>query len=252
MIMFNKLFKKESNKNLNWTDLDRPPKEIFNDACKEIALNLKKQGFSFSKSGRYIKKTSANEDFQYIIEFRTTRTNQRKEIVSMDIYVSVKSKKIKDYRKKYIDAYPEKKLGKPEDLVTQIGLGYLTKENSFLAGSWNLVKTNPELIINIIENNALPSFEKFDNIENLLIEIAQKGKIKEFMFEHHTLDFLMCFGNEKYAYDGLVIMLQNRNWTQPFNELYSDLENGKEMKDNRAFLTMLVERAFLYNLKLKI
>lgn len=248
--MFNKLFNKESEEEVNWTDFDRPPKEIYSDACKEIALHFEKQGFSFTKSSRCLKKTSTNQDFQYIIEFGTTRTNQRKEIVKMDIYVSIKSRKIKDYREKIINAYPEKKIGKPDNLVTQIGLGYLTKENSFLAGSWNLIKTNPASIINTIEKNALPSFEKFENIENLLITIAEEGKIKEFMFEHQILDFLMCFGNEKYAYNGLLKMLKNCNWTQRFNELYSDLENNVQMQDRRSLLLLLVERAFLYRLKI--
>jgi hypothetical protein len=46
-------------------------------------------------------------------------------------------------------------------------------------------------------------------------------------------------------------MLTNRNWTDDFNKLYADLENGKEMIDKRHFLTLLVERAFLYGLALK-
>ena len=65
MSILNKIFKNNSIGKTIWTDFDRPPKEVFIEACEQIAIRFEQYGFDFSKSGPHLTKKSGNGDFKY-------------------------------------------------------------------------------------------------------------------------------------------------------------------------------------------
>jgi hypothetical protein len=249
MNIFKEILGKNDEKDSNWTDLSKPPREVFQDGCELIAKKLEMHGFEYSKSGSHLIKKSQNGDFRFKITFGSITRNKKGELVELNIYFQVISNKIKEFRGKLFKKFPERNLGKPDNLITSKAFGYVTDSNSYI--DWNLITSDPYLIASQLEKFAIPSFEKFEDLEFLLKSLSENGLLKEFDFEFRALDFLMCFSGPDLAHKGLVKMLTNRNWTDDFNKLYADLENGKEMIDKRHFLTILVERAFLYGLALK-
>jgi hypothetical protein len=241
------IFKKNG---AGWTDLNQSPEKVFTAACEFIAQRFDKHGFEFLKSKRQIRKASRSGDLHYIIEFGTSRRNHRGESVEMNIIIRIESKRIEEFRNNQFEKCKERMLCVSDNLVTQTGFGYLTDSDSFLDGMWNLIGTHPERIVKQLENYALPCFERYEDLPGLTDLVSKHGNYKEFSTEFRTLDFLMCFGGYETAKKGLIEMLTKRNWTNNFRSLYSDLENGKKMKDHRAFLLLLVERAYIYGIKI--
>ena len=234
-----------------WTNINKTPKEVFSDACNLIAVNLSKYGFKYSASNNALTKKSQNENFTYKLDFGSSHRNKKGQSVNLNINFQVFSNDLLKFRKEIFSKHPSKNLGQPSGLVTTTNFGYLTDKESYLEGSWNLLKTDPKEIAMLLTQYALPSFQKFETIDNLIELLRSNGLIKEFQSEYMTLDFIMCYSGFEASYDALKHMLIKRNWTEDFSRLFDDLEKGKQLIDNRYFLIALVERAFLYGLKIK-
>lgn len=232
-----------------WTDFNKSPGEVFSDACELIARSLASYGFNYSRSKKELYKKSLNGEFTFRLTFGSSHYNKRGQYVNLTIYFQVFSTRLFRFREEQFSNHTDVNPGKPDDLVTTVNVGYLTAHGSYDAGTWNLITVDPEEIVGLIVKYALPGFSKFEDIDNLIEILKSSGRCKEFINEYSTLDFVMFYGGPEAATQTLLKMIDHRNWTNDFRKLISDYEEGKGISDQGYFLTALLNRSIIYELK---
>lgn len=229
-----------------WTELNKPPKEVFDDACIFLAESLEGKGFSYLRSTNTLIKDDNIEDLQFMVDFGTTARNQKNVQVNFNVHLVIRSSRLKAWRKKMFLA---KNWGEPDDLITNIGLGHLMANNDYASGSWNLIESNPKIILDAIERYALPAFQKFNRVDELIQDL-RNGETIPFCFDFQKLDFLMCFGGQEFAAECLNTILSERNWHEVFHNKLDLLRNGQDIDKSQGLISQLVHRADFYDIKL--
>ena len=249
--MVKRIFGNDLNKNdLPWTDFNMSPREIYLEACSLIAEKFRDYGFKYSKSTHHIVRKSSDGKLIYKLGFSSSAGNQKGESVILDIYFQVLSTGLKNFRKQLNKKHLITNSGQPDDLVTTVNFGYLTDRNCFEDGHWNLITTSPNFILSQLEKFALPGFNKFENLDILISTLRKQGQTPELYMDFRTLDFVMFYGGFEAASDVLKQMLLNRKWSVDYRNLYSNLEKGLPLDDKRHLLISLVERGFIYGIKI--
>ena len=235
-----RLFKKP------WTDLSKSPKEIIDTACLYLAEELSGEGFERLNNQRVLAKNSRNGHFKFQLTIGTTARNQTGARVHLNVHFVVRSNRIQKWRK---DLYKCKNWGDPSDLVTERLSGYLTPPNKAESGQWDLLKTHPKKVVEVLRRHVIPKFDKFENCTQLLAEM-KKGRPNEFCFEFEVLDFLMCFGGAEYASECLANMLRHKEWLELFEKKSKQLREEGTIDERHSLVNFLVHRADYFNIPL--
>ncbi|MBT32810.1 MAG: hypothetical protein CMO01_24390 [Thalassobius sp.] len=221
--------------------------ELFDEQALLIAHQFELYGFKYLKSKKMLLKESASKELNFVLSFGTNRNNQQGSVVNFNVHFIVTSPLMQAWRK---ELYPQLNFSSPNDIITNVGLGYLTNQKSYNAGSWNLIETNYQEIVNIIKEYALPSFDKFEN-KLLILDEFSSVKPKEFISEVLAFEYMLCFGNISQAQNGLFNLLKQRNWLEDYKNLEDRIRNGGQIDSNQNYISNLIQIANYYKIVIK-
>lgn len=169
-----------------------PPKEVFAEACAELASELEKDGFRYAKSGPHATQRSAG--LIHTIFFGTSHHNVRGEHVALELAAGVRSPGLKRWR--LLRAHPYRET----DTVAGGMIHLLGTEHAYL--QWDLADpgTRRETIADVlaaIREVILPWFDHFRDPAETARESAE-GWIPEFGLAD-SVEFALCFGTREQA-----------------------------------------------------
>jgi len=176
------------------------PRDVFANACAQIAARLSDAGFRFAKSGPHATRKSG--DFTFKVAFQSSHRNAAGAIVKLWIDGKVFSKKIEAWRKNY-------PLLDGADYVAGCQVGNLTDQTIF--NDWNLADpaSRPSAIENATQtvlSVALPYFSQFEDLDGLIAK-AQANDIPSMTIDR-VVEFLICFANPLAAKNAAANFLE--------------------------------------------
>lgn len=217
------------------------PREVFANACAQIAARLTDAGFRFAKSGPHATRKSGEFTFQ--VGFQSSHRNVAGAIVKLWIHGTVFSKKIEVWRK----TYP---LLHGADYVAGGQIGNLTDQTFW--HDWNLA--DPSTRASVIEaatqtvlSVALPYFSQFEDLDGLVAK-AKAADIPSMTIDR-VVEFLMCFANQVAARDAAASFLERHpnlvsNYIRDFRR-YG--ERGLESRHASGYAAQLALASHLFD-----
>lgn len=79
-------------------DLPEKPRQVYLDACEQIAQAFAEDGFLYCKSGPHF--TKRDDHFNYRVSFQSSHLNAAGELVRLWLHASVRSERLKEWRSK--------------------------------------------------------------------------------------------------------------------------------------------------------
>jgi hypothetical protein len=163
------------------------PREVFLDACREVAAQLEPAGYRFAVSGPRCRRRSG--DFTFQIAFQSSHYNAAGAHVALWVHATVFSPRIKKWRA----AHPPLR---PLDHVAGGQIGNLREPHDWL--NWELAdpSTRPAVIgevVQLIREVALPYFARFEDVDTLVSYLTANDLPS--MDIEHAIEFLLCFGD---------------------------------------------------------
>ncbi len=206
-------------------------------------------GFTATKKWQLLKKTSNDKRLTFEIYFHTSRKNFSGH-VSLCPYISVYSEQLKVWQKeKYNSDYGN-------GIIFSVRLERLTpiKQND----NWNIALSNQDNIlprvIDLIKVYALPVFEKFENIDQIITEISQNGlKLNEYFdtrYRNLPIDFLCFFGNQYIAQNAFDNYLKQQKLLANAKRVFEELKTNGHLSLYKHTTDRTMLEAYFNNLKI--
>lgn len=226
-------------------------REIFETGCQRIYEDLKIFGFKATQKGQTLTKPSLDKKLKFEIHFQSSTRNWSGS-VALWPFVSISSLALKKWqREKYNSA-------DMDGGIFSTRLENLTplKNKNY---NWNMALNNQDNIIpqlcDNVKNFVLPLFEKFENTDQVIREITEKGmKFNEHFDakgQNLPVDFLCCFGNKEIAQRAFNNYLKEQKLLAHAQRVYGSLSKGQ--RHPYKFITdMTMEKAFLNDLKIEV
>lgn len=224
-------------------------KEIFEIGCQKITEILSPQGFKSTKKGQVLRKKSKNGEFVFEIYFQSSMRNWSGSVVIWP-HISVSSLSLKKWQNEKYNSEEESGLifsTKLENITP------LKNKNT----DWNIALANQDNIIpklcELIEKYAVPVFEKLENLNNLLNDIADNSLVlnEHFDTKHQNLpiDFLIYYGSIDFAQKIFDNYLNEQKLHNKAKRVFEEMEKTGECAIK--FVTdITMEKAYLNNLKI--
>ena len=200
------------------------PREIFLQACNEIAVPFIKMGFKPSRKGQSLKLISEDKDRTFEISFNSSHNNSFCDIAIYPM-IYIYSKRLGKWMKEQTGATGV------EDLVYNSHVGYISPIREYKV--WNLAglsySESVETIISLLEKYALPIFNLFETIENSISYIANNGcRFNEYTKDSLTaLPYVFLFGGLDAANQYFNEYIKNCKVRNRFLAAYSKLANNE-------------------------
>lgn len=224
-------------------------REIFQMGCQRIYAALEPYGFNAAQKGQTLTKPSKDKRLKFELHFQSSTRNWSGGIAILP-FVFVSSPQLKKWQKEKYNS------GEEGGGIFTTRLENLTplKNKNY---NWNIALNNQENTIpklcELIITYVFPLFNKFENADKVIIEIAEKG----LRFNEHfdpkdqnlPIDFLCCFGNQELAQKAFDNYLREQKLIGNAKRVFDALQGGKHYA--HKFITdMTMEKAFLNNLKI--
>lgn len=224
-------------------------KEIFEIGCQKIADQLSPQGFKSTKKAQYLRKKSKDGEFIFEIYFKSSRTNWSGSVIIWP-YVSVSSLSLKKWQNKKYNSEEESGLifsTKLENLTP------LKNKNT----DWNVAVANQDNIIpklcELIKKYAIPVFDRFENIDNLVTDISTNFLVlnEHFDTKHQNLpiDFLMFYRGVDFTQEIFNNFLNQQKLKNNAKRVFEEMKKTGYCT-NKFITDITMEKAYLNNLKI--
>lgn len=209
--------------------IDEKPRDVYLATCEQIASYYEPFGFKYSKSGQYLRLKQKDSEFVFQISFSSSHYNVADVNVSVSVYASVISQKFKKWQSENIKG---KFNSYPSEHICGGLIGNLQDKTVYM--KWNVGNkaTREQEIENILENInrlAIPYFDKFNNIQNLITEIEEKGNYYGFIGMYDLAEFIMYVSTKETLEKTLSNFLTQRKTWKKYHKALSDLKNGVEL-----------------------
>jgi hypothetical protein len=203
------------------------PRELFLEACRDIAAALSGEGFRTLARGQSLKRTSPNRDLTYEIYFQSSSHNDASSITMLP-HLTIRSKAVKKW---WSEQHPDQR---PDDLVFTGQLGYLSSGESWT--SWNVSPANRSAAIQEISELLLefgiPIFRLFDDVPGAILHLRTQGA----SFNPHMkndslapLPFVLGFGTQDDAQAFFRLHVEACTYAHRIFELYESLANASKI-----------------------
>jgi hypothetical protein len=203
------------------------PRELFLEACRDIAAALSGEGFRTLAKGQTLKRTSPNRDLSYEIYFQSSAHNDASSITLLP-HLTIHSKAVKKW---WSEQHPEQR---PNDLVFTGHLGYLSSGDSWT--SWNVSPANRSAAIREISELLLefgiPIFRLFDDVAGAVSHLRTEGA----KFNRHMkndslapLPFVLRFGTKDDAQAFFRLHVEACTYANRIFELYASLGSASKI-----------------------
>jgi hypothetical protein len=205
--------------------VDEKPRDVYLTACKRIASYYEPFGFKYSKSSQHLRLIQKDSEFVFQISFGSSHYNVAGVNVEIKVYASVISQKFKKWQSENINGELN---SNPNEYICGGLIGNLQENTIFM--KWNIGNkaTREQEIENIIENInclAIPYFEKFSNVQNLVAEIEQRGDYWGFIYMSSIAKFILYVSTKETLERTLSNFLTKRKTWEKYHKALSDLEN---------------------------
>ncbi|WP_212005913.1 DUF4304 domain-containing protein [Chitinophaga sp. HK235] len=222
--------------------------EIFRTGCQKIAERMAAFGFKPLQKGQLLRKSSQNKKLNFEIYFQSSTKNWSGS-VSLWPHLSITSNELKKWQ---LQQY---KTDTAAGFIFGTRLENLTPLKN-KNQDWNMAISNQDheipKLCELIITYALPVFEKFEDIDQVLKEIATNGLAlnEHFDTRHQNLpiDFLCCFGNQDIAQTAFDNYLIQQRLTGNARRVFEEMETAGNMP-NKQVTDATMKAAYLNNLK---
>ena len=157
------------------------PREIFIQACNDIAVPFIEMGFKPSRKGQSLKMISEDKALTFEISFHSSHHNTSGN-VSIYSMISIQSRSLGKWMSEQHDG------SGVEGLVYISHVGHISPINDYKV--WNLAglsyETTVRCITDILKEYALPIFHLFESVKNSIAYISENGCC----FNEYTKDSL--------------------------------------------------------------
>jgi hypothetical protein len=178
------------------------PRDVYRNACAEIAATLQPLGYRFAKSGPHAQRQEG--DFVYRISFQSSNKNVAGQYIALWIHTTVLSKRLEDWRKE--QAHPLL----TNDWVAGGQIGNLVVPPRWR--DWNLADISRAGVIAdaifVIKSIALPYFARFEDIPGVCALLQREGLPA--MDTARAIEFLLCYADCTAAEAALNRFFQSR------------------------------------------
>lgn len=227
------------------------PRETFLAACNQIGEGLTEFGFKASRAGQTLKKTTANKDITFEIDFQSSSLNSTG-FVKLLVHIMISSKRLK----KWALEQNEGEYG--SGMIYAEQLGYLTPFKEWK--SWNVSGTVQERavaeVVEMIKMYALPIFDLFENSENAMQFLRLNGtKFNRYANKFLSpMAFMLCFAGKEASQEFFLNYLADAAGKGLILKLYHELEGGEKINlmYSEFAESVSVKLAFLNDLKTNI
>lgn len=183
------------------------PRVVYLTACQQIADALKRDGFSYARSGPKLARKSG--DFTFQISFQSSRDNIPGELIALWIHAGVLSPSLQKWRSSHQSLLPD------SGGLAGGQIGNLVAPASWM--EWNLASSTSreqEIIdaIGAIRRIVYPYFAMFEDIPRLIGRLVAED-VPSFD-PKGMMDFIMCFGTPTVARQAAINFLRRHPVSQ--------------------------------------
>ena len=209
--------------------VDEKPRDVYLAVCEQIASYYEPFGFKYSKSGQHLKLKQKDGEFVFQISFSSSHYNVAGVNVAVQVYANVISRKFKKWQSENIKGEFN---SNPNEYICGGLIGNLQENTIYM--KWNVGNkaTREQEVENIIENInrlAIPYFEKFNNIPNLVAEIEERGDYWGFIKISYIAEFLLYVSTKETIERTLSNFLTKRKSWKKYHNSLIDLEKGIQL-----------------------
>lgn len=224
-------------------------REIFQIGCQKISEQLIPFGFKSTQKGQLLKKVSSDKKLTFEIYFQSSMRNWSGSI-SLWPHISISSEQLKKWQNEKYNSDNE------NGVIFSTRLENLTplKNKNY---DWNVALNNQDNIIpkliDLIKTYAFPVFERFENIEQVIVEISENGlKFNEHFDTKHKnlpIDFLCFFGNQNLAQNAFDNYLKEQKLLGNAHRFFEELK-ATGQNSNKFITDLTMRNAYFNNLKI--
>jgi hypothetical protein len=227
------------------------PREIFINACGEIAKQLQEFGFKPTQKGQTLKRMSADKDMTFEIYFQASHRNYSASVEIMP-HISIYSKRLKEW------LFEITKNPNENGLAYANNIGYISPYKTYK--SWNLAglsySKSIEEITEKLKTCALPIFELFEDKTKAVEFLKNNGTQFNKWTENSlwALPFMICFAEKAEAEKYFNDFIKNCTFGGRIKHFYKELENMQDidLKYSEFYHANLVKLAFVSGLEIKL
>lgn len=208
------------------------PREVYLSACEDIAAYYAPYGFKYAKSQQHMTLKSKGSEFIFRISFSSSQYNVADEKVVITVSANVISHKFKKWQEENPiiggDYYF------PNEYAAGGQIGNLQEKFTWL--QWNVGKPETRIdeidnIIHHINQLAIPFFESFNNLPDLVSYIEDKGEYFGMPGPVCLANFLMYVSSKESVEKTFSKFLTNRKMWDKYDTALEDLKKNNKIKD---------------------
>jgi len=174
------------------------PRDVFLEACSQIATVLESEGFRFAKSGPHLTKNAAGGVFKYRIAFQSSHNNVAGHHVMLWMHGNVYSVLLSEWRKRNL----------PQRLANDHvagGMAHLLRGVHAMV-EWELADAASRTsviadAVEFIRGDVLPYFAQFGDPKAVVEALKERAIPAMWLIDQ--VEFAMCFGDQS---DGQLVL----------------------------------------------
>jgi hypothetical protein len=169
-----------------------PSRDVYLNACRQIAEAFAGDGYKFAKSGPHF--TKKDDPFIYCVSSQSSHNNIPGQHVVLWMHAWVRSPKLANWRRR--QPHPHR----DDDYVAGGMVHLLNRKHAMI--EWELAdistrKATIEDAVRFVRSDVFPYFQKFSDPTALILELHTKN-VAEFGVAS-SVEFALCFGSPEQA-----------------------------------------------------